>query len=105
MVVFHYAQNKGPAHPPVGRRTGPHIPLQKLCLVHNHSAGVVDGASHNADEIHAALINDLDTFLGIETYDDDMTMVVIKWNGINLPASTNKKKQTALRPTNIGEPG
>ncbi len=49
-----------------------------------------------ADGIHAALLNDLHTFLGIETYDDDMTLLVLKWNGINLPtASSNNREKKA----------
>ncbi len=59
----------------------------------------------DAQEIHAALIKDLDTFLGLETYDDDMTMVVLKWNGINLPIPFKQGKKHERRPTKVKQPG
>lgn len=37
----------------------------------------------DADDLHAALLTDLDTFLGHRNYDDDMTLVVLKWHGID----------------------
>ena len=35
----------------------------------------------DADALHHALLEDLHTFIGHETYDDDMTLVVLKWHG------------------------
>lgn len=57
----------------------------------------------DADEIHAALLDNLHTFLGIESYDDDMTLVVLKWNGINLPTPTKQKKKTLSKTIEVGE--
>ena len=34
-----------------------------------------------ADVLHKALLGDLHRFIGHETYDDDMTLVVLKWHG------------------------
>ena len=34
-----------------------------------------------ATELHEALLGDLHRFIGHETYDDDMTLVVLKWHG------------------------
>ena len=34
-----------------------------------------------ADVLHEALLGDLHRFIGHETYDDDMTLVVLKWHG------------------------
>ena len=43
----------------------------------------------DAAELHAAVLADLDAYLGGEpNYDDDMTLVVIKWHGITLPHAT-----------------
>ncbi|QXD16694.1 SpoIIE family protein phosphatase [Rhodocaloribacter litoris] len=38
----------------------------------------------DATDLHAALLDDLNTFLGEKEYDDDMTLVVLKWHGIRL---------------------
>jgi phosphoserine phosphatase RsbU/P len=35
-----------------------------------------------ADDLHRHLIADLDGFVGTTSYDDDMTLVVLKWHGI-----------------------
>lgn len=40
-----------------------------------------------ADELHSALLEDLNTFIGHGSYDDDMTLLVLKWHGINLAAT------------------
>lgn len=48
--------------------------LQALCE-HRHE---------DADDLHAALLADLHTFLGHDAYDDDMTLVVMKWHGIDV---------------------
>lgn len=52
----------------------------------------------DADGIHAALLKDLHEFLGQERYDDDMTLVVLKWNGIQLPTSTMSAQKQKNRP-------
>ena len=36
----------------------------------------------DADAIHAAVLRDLRQFMAGEEYDDDMTLVVLKWNGL-----------------------
>ncbi|TDI75558.1 MAG: GAF domain-containing protein [Bacteroidetes bacterium] len=41
----------------------------------------------DATEIHKAVIRDLDTFLQNREYDDDMTLVIIKWHGIPISES------------------
>lgn len=38
----------------------------------------------DADGIHAAVLRDLRHFMGNEEYDDDMTLVVLKWHGLPL---------------------
>ncbi|GAB5518064.1 MAG: hypothetical protein RhofKO_03150 [Rhodothermales bacterium] len=38
----------------------------------------------DADDLHHALIDDLQRFTGHDYYDDDMTLLVLKWHGINL---------------------
>ena len=51
----------------------------------------------DATGIHSALLKDLNSFLGQESYDDDMTLVVIKWHGIPLSTpSKNDKKAVSL---------
>lgn len=40
----------------------------------------------DAAELHAALLTDLHDFLGHQAYDDDMTLVVLKWHGVQLPS-------------------
>ena len=44
----------------------------------------------DANGIHSALLNDLNTFLGHKHYDDDMTLVVIKWHGVHIPSAKQK---------------
>ena len=39
----------------------------------------------DADALHHALLDDLHAFIGHETYDDDMTLVVLKWHGLLPP--------------------
>ncbi len=38
-----------------------------------------------AHELHGSLLENLQAFTEDETYDDDMTLVVLKWHGIELP--------------------
>lgn len=47
--------------------------LLKLLQEHRHE---------DADAIHAAVLRDLRQFMAGEEYDDDMTLVVLKWNGL-----------------------
>ena len=49
----------------------------------------------DADGIHAAILRDMRQFLGAEDYDDDMTLVVLKWNG--LPLDVISSSETALK--------
>ncbi len=55
----------------------------------------------DAYDIHDSLIHDLHTFLGEESYDDDMTLVVLKWNGINLTSASRNNKAANERPAQI----
>ncbi len=55
----------------------------------------------DAEGIHDAILGDLDSFLGIESYDDDMTLVVLKWNGINLAASPSKGVNAKKNPAKV----
>lgn len=48
----------------------------------------------SADELHASILSDLRRFLGHEDYDDDLTLLVIKWHG--LPADAVKEPQKIL---------
>lgn len=52
----------------------------------------------DADDLHTALVDDLRAFIGRDTFDDDMTLVVLKWHGLNLPetARNNTARQEAL---------
>jgi|FLOH01.1.fsa_nt_gi phosphoserine phosphatase RsbU/P len=43
-----------------------------------------DHRHDDADGIHAAVLRDLRSFIAGEEYDDDMTLVVLKWHGIPL---------------------
>jgi len=46
---------------------------------------IIDEYRHDdAEGIHAAILRDLRRFLGAEDYDDDMTLVVLKWHGLPL---------------------
>jgi phosphoserine phosphatase RsbU/P len=44
----------------------------------------------DAGALHAALLDDLTTFLGHDQYDDDLTMLVLKWQGIELSPSLSR---------------
>jgi serine phosphatase RsbU (regulator of sigma subunit) len=59
---------------------------------------LLDALRHHRDEeapgLHDALIGDLTRFVGANAYDDDMTVVVLKWHGIDLATSA---ASTALR--------
>ena len=41
-----------------------------------------DHRHDDADGIHAAVLRDLRSFMAGEEYDDDMTLVVLKWHGL-----------------------
>ena len=48
----------------------------------------------DAPDLHASLLRDLDGFLGgMRQYDDDMTLVVLKWHGIDLGQKTSEKQE------------
>jgi serine phosphatase RsbU (regulator of sigma subunit) len=57
----------------------------------------------DADDLHDALLDDLNGFLGNHNqYDDDLTLVVIKWRGIELvttPTGRNGEQENA--PSNV----
>jgi len=57
---------------------------------------IVDEHRHeDADGIHAAVLRDMRQFLGAEDYDDDMTLVVLKWHG--LPLDVLSSTETTLK--------
>jgi hypothetical protein len=51
--------------------------------------------------LHQSLLGDLDEFLDRSDYDDDMTLVVLKWHGITA-ASTLQAQTAARRPAYSG---
>ncbi len=57
----------------------------------------------DASGIHDALLTDLHTFLEAEAYDDDMTLVVLKWNGIHLTPSVQEMKNIKETPVQIAQ--
>src|SRR5690606_11069178 len=50
----------------------------------------------DAPELHNAVLEDIRRFLGHDHFDDDMTIVVIKWHGIRYSTSValESRKQT-----------
>ena len=58
----------------------------------------------DAGGIHAALLNDLNTFLGHAHYDDDMTLVVIKWHGINLSSPSSEETEQVPLSIHVQQP-
>ncbi len=48
----------------------------------------------DAEEIHKAILDDLALFLNHGNYDDDMTLLIIKWHGIELPETTPRVLET-----------
>ena len=50
----------------------------------------------DADDLHEALLCDLHTFLGAETYDDDLTLVVVKWHGLPIGVPSPAPQASAL---------
>ncbi|RMF56876.1 MAG: serine/threonine-protein phosphatase [Bacteroidetes bacterium] len=59
---------------PAGEEYGYERLLRMICA-HRHE---------EAPQLHAALLDDLAAFVGATAYDDDMTLVVLKWHGIEL---------------------
>jgi sigma-B regulation protein RsbU (phosphoserine phosphatase) len=45
----------------------------------------------DADRIHASIIRDLRHFIGTGEYDDDMTLLVLKWHGLPLEVLTGQE--------------
>ncbi|MEM1095094.1 MAG: GAF domain-containing SpoIIE family protein phosphatase [Bacteroidota bacterium] len=50
-------------------------------------AALKEHRHEDAADLHRALIDDLQRFTGHDYYDDDMTLLVLKWHGINLAGS------------------
>lgn len=48
----------------------------------------------DAEMIHKAILDDLAQFLNHGDYDDDMTLLIIKWHGIEIPESTPRVLET-----------
>ena len=51
----------------------------------------------DAPELHRSLLHDLDEFLDHTEYDDDMTLVVLKWHGIAVATREEAEAQSAVR--------
>ncbi|MEX0747115.1 MAG: GAF domain-containing SpoIIE family protein phosphatase [Rhodothermales bacterium] len=51
----------------------------------------------DAPELHRSLLHDLDGFLDHTEYDDDMTLVVLKWHGIAVASREEAEAQSAVR--------
>jgi len=47
----------------------------------------------DASDIHDAVLRDLRQFMGNEQYDDDMTLVVIKWHGLPIQMLTHSEEE------------
>ena len=52
----------------------------------------------DAADLHEAILADLHAFLGHTTYDDDMTLMVIKWHGLQLTQLAAAAAQQKARP-------
>ena len=52
----------------------------------------------DAYDIHDSLLQDLHAFLGHEKYDDDMTLVVLKWHGIEVPTGKDDMQNKIRTP-------
>ena len=48
----------------------------------------------DADGLHAAVLRDLRGFIGSAEYDDDLTLVIVKWHGVPLQTATPSLKST-----------
>lgn len=56
----------------------------------------------DAPDLHAAILDHLDDFLGTAHYGDDLTLLVLKWHGIDLPgaaASPQASSESTKTPT------
>jgi serine phosphatase RsbU (regulator of sigma subunit) len=49
----------------------------------------------DADELHASLLADLNAFIGQPQYSDDMTLLVLKWHGIDLAVAPETPEAAA----------
>ena len=49
----------------------------------------------DADDLHQSLLADLHAFMGNKEYDDDMTLVVLKWHGVALPHTAQTEQASA----------
>src|SRR5690606_28496798 len=47
-------------------------------------AALTEYRHEDAPELHRSLLSDLDTFLDETEYDDDLTLVVLKWHGLSM---------------------
>ena len=59
----------------------------------------------DAYEIHDALLQDLHAFLGHDKYDDDMTILVLKWHGIDVSTATSSAHRNHRLPLPGASPG
>lgn len=60
-------------------------------------AALTEYRHEDAPELHRSLLADLDAFLDETEYDDDLTLVVLKWHGLSLAelAGANDRRRSA----------
>ena len=51
----------------------------------------------DAPELHKSLLSDLNEFLDATDYDDDLSLVVLKWNGISVPEISRGQPQSKAK--------
>lgn len=51
----------------------------------------------DAPELHNSLLSHLNSFLGETDYDDDMTLVVLKWHGLSVPETAAHESRTSTQ--------
>lgn len=57
----------------------------------------------DAPELHHSLLGDLNGFLEDTEYDDDLTLVVLKWHGLSLAELTNTEERIASAQSTVAE--
>ncbi len=58
-------------------------------------------ADQDANQLHQAILEDLHRFLGRESYDDDMTLVVLKWNGYDADVPRATAVSLTVKPHDV----
>jgi len=57
----------------------------------------------DVDKLNARLLDDLQKFLGHDHYDDDMTMLVLKWHGVGVGVGRNDSSSDSTTRTAVEE--